>query len=235
MTTTYPQMDKLLTIARATIGYDERSDPCDNWTVFAGEVGHANCQPWCATWANAMFKRAGIWDLLPSHSAYTPTSFQGFKDKGQSISLSSTGLWRPGDVVYFKFPGLDRISHIGILEKVIDGDTIQDIEGNTNEAGSRTGGSVLRKARAKSMVAGIGRPKYTAVESAPAPVVPPWFVRGLTYFDGSDVARVRVKFGLPAAGGFSQDLAQKLIPWKKNKGLPATAVIDRATAIKIGA
>jgi len=51
----------------------------------------------------------------------------------------------PGDIVVYTF------SHIGIVESAAQG-SIHTIEGNTNEAGSREGTTVLRKVRANSNV-----------------------------------------------------------------------------------
>lgn len=152
--------DKVLNYARSQIGYNESSVPCQNSNKYAPMVGHANCNPWCCSFTNACFKQAGCWELLPSHSAFTPTSYQGFVDAGQAVDHRRPDLWLPGDVLYFKFPDFDRISHVGIMEKYIDLYDVQDLEGNTNYAGSRTGGSVLRKARKTSMVAGVGRPAW---------------------------------------------------------------------------
>jgi hypothetical protein len=152
--------DKVLHYAASQIGYSESESPCTNSNKYAPMVGHANCNPWCASFINACFKQAGCWELLPSHSAYTPTSFQGFVDEGQTVDHTRPELWLPGDVLYYEFPGMGRISHIGINEKYLGNDQVQDIEGNTNAAGSRTGGSVLRKARNTSMVKGVGRPDW---------------------------------------------------------------------------
>lgn len=155
------QRDKVLAFARSQIGYVEGAD---NWNRYAPRVGHAQNQPWCASYVNDCFKEAGVWHLLPNHSAYTPASAQGFINVHQTMDLHHPEFWHPGDVVYFEFPGMGRISHVGIVEKWlgrINGvPTIQTLEGNTNSAGSRTGGMVCRKTRPVSMVRVVGRPRW---------------------------------------------------------------------------
>ena len=68
--------------------------------------------------------------------------------------------------MFFRWPSLGRIAHVGIVEKVnIDGSYVT-IEGNTDIAGGRTGGRVMRQVR-RANIAGFGRPVYL-----PPPVEP---------------------------------------------------------------
>src|SRR5690606_16984634 len=66
------------------------------------------------------------------------------------------------------FPGMGRVSHVGIVEKVHGPRDITAIEGNTDAAGGRTGGKVMRKRRSGSIIDGFGRPAYTASSSGAA-------------------------------------------------------------------
>jgi len=52
----------------------------------------------------------------------------------------------PGDVLGIYFPNLNRIAHVGIVEKLM-GHWCVSIEGNTSVSGSREGDGVYRKIR----------------------------------------------------------------------------------------
>lgn len=159
---------QLLAEAKRWVGYDEGRN---NDNVFAPSVGHANHQPWCASYVCSMFKRLDALDLIPVPSAYTPSMYQGFVSKSQQIDARRPSLWKPGDIVFFKFPQLNRISHVGIYRASLGAGKVATYEGNTNSAGSRTGGSVLAKSRSISQIVGVGRPRYstTATKSTKAP------------------------------------------------------------------
>ncbi|HEV2890411.1 MAG TPA: CHAP domain-containing protein [Frankiaceae bacterium] len=139
----------VLALARKELGYDEGPN---NDNKFAKIAGHANHQPWCASFVVAMFREAGM--KLPSESAYTPAMAQGFKKAGCWTNRPSVGA-----VVFFQWPSMGRIAHVGIVESVRADGSIVTIEGNTNKKGSRTGGSVLRMAR-RANIAGYGIPAY---------------------------------------------------------------------------
>lgn len=71
----------------------------------------------------------------------------------------------PGD-------GVDRISHVGLVEAVNPDGTLTTIEGNTTSgtAGDqRMGGGVWRRRRATSAVVIYGHPAYAGAAAAPAP------------------------------------------------------------------
>jgi len=140
----------VLALARKELGYNEGPN---NDTKYAKQAGHANHQPWCATFVVAMFRAAGM--KLPSESAYTPAMANGFRN---------TGAWtnRPavGAVVFFQWPSMGRIAHVGIVESVRPDGAVITIEGNTNPKGSRTGGAVMRHVR-RANIAGYGIPRYS--------------------------------------------------------------------------
>lgn len=158
MSTTAPQgtLAAVLEVARRNIGFVEMPN---NGNPYAAVVGHANHQPWCASFLAAVFFRAGV--PLPSTSAYTPTMAAGFKRAGR---WSHTG--QKGDVVFFEWPSMGRIAHVGVVEEVRSDGSYLTIEGNTDSAGGRTGGRVMRQVR-RANIAGFGRPVYRV------PVVPP--------------------------------------------------------------
>jgi hypothetical protein len=137
--------------ARATIGQHE--DPFgSNLQPFAACAGHANGYPWCASWVVCMAKRAGV--SLPGTSAYTPSLANSFKADGRWGSRPSVGAF-----VFFTWPSMGRIAHVGIVEAVRADGSIVTIEGNTDAAGGRTGGRVMRHVR-RANITGYGYPRY---------------------------------------------------------------------------
>jgi hypothetical protein len=93
----------------------------------------------------------------PRGTAYTPAGAAWFRARGRWHATPQVG-----DLVFYDFPGdgVNRISHVGWVEQVT-ATTITAIEGNTNSAGSRDGGAVLRKVRARGpAIVGYGRPDY---------------------------------------------------------------------------
>lgn len=163
-------MIPIIAAAVGELGYTE-SPAGSNRTKYAKEAGHANGQPWCATFVVAMARRVGV--KLPSESAYTPTMAAGFK--------SLTKLPQPGDIAFFDFPDSKRrIQHVGIVESVnFAKATVTCIEGNTSPgtAGSQdNGGGVYRRTRPFAHVVGFGRPAYpkevvTMIHRVNAPAV----------------------------------------------------------------
>lgn len=146
----------VMAVARRNLGFIE--GPGNNENPYAPFVGHAQGQPWCASFVAAVFKRAGV--PLPSSSAYTPTMANGFKREGRWHSVG-----QPGDLAFFSWPGMGRIAHVGIVEKRLGNGRYQVIEGNTDTKGGRTGGRVMRQVR-QAHIAGFGRPAYA---TAPQP------------------------------------------------------------------
>ena len=151
--------DCVIREAAGEIGATE-SPPGSNRQPYAAEAGHANGQPWCASFVVAMMRRCGV--RLPSESPYTPTMAAGFRNTGTWQGRNSDV--NPGDVCFFDFPdSVDRIQHVGIVEQATD-DTVTCIEGNTSagSGGSQSnGGGVFRRTRSRSVVVGFGRPLYS--------------------------------------------------------------------------
>ena len=117
------------------------SPPGSNRTEFASEAGHANGQPWCATFLVAIARRVGL--ALPSESAYTPTMANAFRAAKRWV-----GTPLAGDIAFFDFPDAKRrIQHVGVVESST-ATTVTCIEGNTASgwAGSQdNGGGVWRR------------------------------------------------------------------------------------------
>jgi hypothetical protein len=150
MTTVEAVLDR----ARSQIGTSEHP-PGSNRVLYADWYGVHG--PWCAMFVSWCFYHEGL--PLTAETAkgfcYTPRGANWFRANGRWTSNPA-----PGHVVFFDFPGdgVDRISHVGIVERV-DGSAITTIEGNTDVAGGRTGGQVLRKVR-RGGVIGYGLPAY---------------------------------------------------------------------------
>jgi hypothetical protein len=154
----------VLRVAASELGYTETPV---NRTKFAAEAGHPNGAPWCMTFVQAMFKRAG--QPLPANSAscaYVANGFQSQKRYSRDPKV--------GDVVFFNFPGESGLfDHTGILES-FTATTVTCVEGNTSKPDGTNpgGGGVWRKTRPRSVVIGYGHPAYSATP-APAPPAAP--------------------------------------------------------------
>lgn len=129
--------EEVLDWFRGQIGYVEgpRND-----NKYAKIAGHANHQPWCASFIVAGFRSVGM--KLPNESAYTPTMLGAMKLAGTRINDPQVGA-----LAFLYFPSLGRVAHMGIVEKVRNDGRFETIEGNTDVKGGRTGGRVMRKVR----------------------------------------------------------------------------------------
>ena len=149
--------EKMVALAREEIGVSEvdgtncgpRVDVYKAATWLDADKGW----PWCAAFIcwlireaieeeEVLFKRprtAGAWDFENWAKQETSNGIELRKPTNEDI--------KAGDIVVFTF------SHIGIAVKDIDSSGyVVTIEGNTNGAGSREGGSVLEKKRHVSKI-----------------------------------------------------------------------------------
>lgn len=171
-------IEKLLAIADAEVGYLEKKSNSDldsktanagsnNYTKYARDLYPSlQGQAWCDMFVDWCFVRAfgqiSAKQLLGGgFSAYTPTSAQYYKDRGQYHKSGPL----PGDQIFFK--NSVRIYHTGIVTKVT-GDTVFTIEGNTS-AGSAVianGGAVCKKSYPLSTesIDGYGRADWALVD-----------------------------------------------------------------------
>jgi hypothetical protein len=144
-------MENFLGTARTEIGYRESGDnrtKYGNWYGMDGE-------PWCAMFVSWCADRCGLLDSAVPKFAYTPSGYRWYEDRGRAGRDP-----RPGSLVFFQFPGMGRICHVGLVEAVLPDGRIQTIEGNTDADGSRTGGGVWRKRRSTRTVVGYGHPNF---------------------------------------------------------------------------
>lgn len=174
-------VDKLLNTARGEMGYmEKRSDSqLDSKTANTGNANYTKYardlypslqgQPWCDMFVDWCFVQA--FGKVPARqllggdfSAYTPTSAQYYKDRGQYYKSEP----QPGDQIFFKNP--QRINHTGIVTEVTL-TKVRTIEGNTSEGAEivPNGGAVCAKEYSlnNTRIDGYGRPEWSLVE-APA-------------------------------------------------------------------
>lgn len=155
---------RVLEVARAELGQHE--DPFGSNRTKYGKWYGMNGVAWCNQFVTWVLHHAGA-EEIPKF-AYTPASEQWFRDHGAWKGRDYTP--KPGDLVWFNFPGdgVNRTSHIGIIEGNLADGRRATIEGNTNGAGGRTGGMVMRHNR--SVAGGIvGYGVITYQGGAPEP------------------------------------------------------------------
>jgi peptidoglycan hydrolase-like protein with peptidoglycan-binding domain len=147
--------DRILARARSQLGIQEKPfgsnrTPYSHWYGLIG--------PWCAMFVSWCFFHEGL--PLPASTArgfaYTPVGAAWFRRQGRWTRRPQVGA-----VIFFDFPGdgVDRISHVGIVERVNADGSPTCLEGNTNAPGGRTGGQVMRHRRSVGIV-GYGLPNY---------------------------------------------------------------------------
>lgn len=160
--------DQVLAAAAAELGTVE-SPANSNKTKYGRWYG-ADANPWCAMFVSWIFAHQGL--PLPASTskgfAYTPAGAAWFQKQGRW-----THTPRRGHVVFYDFPGdgVNRISHVGIVEKVNANGSIVAIEGNTspgNGGSQRDGGGVYRRTRSTGIV-GYGVPAYGPQEDDMTP------------------------------------------------------------------
>ena len=115
------RIERLLTVARAEVGYKEQGI---NFTKYGAWIG-MNGQPWCAMFVSWVGQKSNNGDIIP-RTASCIVGVNWFKQRG---------LWgntpQVGALIYF---GNGYPTHIGIVE-VVDraNQTITTIEGNAND------------------------------------------------------------------------------------------------------
>lgn len=174
---------QVISIAKNEIGYLEKKSNAsldsktanagsNNYTKYARDFAtfagaNFQGQAWCDMFVDWCFVQAfgvsAAKTLLGGFSAYTPTSAQYFKNKGQWHTSNP----KVGDVVFFK--NSTRINHTGLVIAV-SGGKITTVEGNTSAASGvvTNGGGVAQKSYSTgySKIAGYGRPAYSGTSSA---------------------------------------------------------------------
>lgn len=152
-------INKLLSVARAEIGYREGAD---NYTKYAADPMITKLygwtpqnQPWCCTFVNWCFLTAFGYDigsrLTYGGTAACANSANLFKNNG-----AFTNTPEPGDQAFFFSGG--GINHTGIVSEV-SGSSIKTIEGNYSDKVSLVSHNIMG-----NDVAGFGRPNWSLVQ-----------------------------------------------------------------------
>jgi hypothetical protein len=159
MAFTTAHRERLISVASSQLGAHE--EPANsNQTIYGAWYG-LDGNPWCAMFVSWAFCEALGASPFPASTskgfAYCPSGAAWFVRNGQWRDRSVTP--ERGWVVFFDFPGdgIGRISHVGIVTEPLPDGRVATIEGNTNAAGSRTGGTVLTHHRSPAGgIAGYG-------------------------------------------------------------------------------
>lgn len=98
--------------------------------------------PWCAAFVHFCLDSAEIKNTV---TAYSPTA-----QNKKNLVYYKARLIKPvesGDVFTIFFPTMGRIAHTGFVHRQINGSTVETVEGNSNDGGSRDGYGVFRRKR----------------------------------------------------------------------------------------
>tara|TARA_R110002126_G_C10207303_1_gene477620 strand:- start:20 stop:508 length:489 start_codon:yes stop_codon:yes gene_type:complete len=158
------KLNKFLKIAQSQIGVAEK----DGNKV---KYNKKNGQPWCGYFVNWCARKARV--KIPN-CIYTPAGKVGFQGLGTWFD-TATEKPLPGDIVFFDFPGGEKVDHVGIILEDNGDGTVTTIEGNTSPEKKPTGsqangGEVALRIRAYKAnnkrklnvyIVGFGRPKWS--------------------------------------------------------------------------
>lgn len=181
-------VERLLTVARAEIGYCEKrsSAQLDSQTANAGSANYTKYArdldaikniyngakqgfAWCDVFVDWCFiETFGV--ELALKLLCQPQKSTGAGCTYSAQFYKAAGRWQtgpqPGDQIFFTKDGGKNSNHTGIVERV-DGEKVYTIEGNTSSASGvvANGGAVCRKSYALSSasIMGFGRPNWSLV------------------------------------------------------------------------
>ena len=150
-------LTSVLAAARAEVGYVEGKN---NNNKFSKIAGHANNQPWCATFIRACFIKGKEEKAIPD-TAYCPHLEAWGRQHNRIVPLAEA---KKGDLVLFDFARKGIADHVGILNfdyNPTSPNLIRTIEGNTGSVSQTNGDSVSKKNRSVSLIRVIVRPKWS--------------------------------------------------------------------------
>jgi hypothetical protein len=150
-------------------GYKEtpsNKTPFNDWYF-----GKGTAQPWCATFVSHvlfhLWAKRGLPSPCPASVAkgfaYTPSGAAWFQKRGKWTKTPTSGA-----LVFFHWPSMGRIAHVGWVAKVDPDGSFWSWEGNTDVKGGRTGGRVIlqhRSAGSIGRLGGFGLIEYGAGEA----------------------------------------------------------------------
>lgn len=224
--------DALIGKAASQIGgYFPGNSPYGVWyDARRGNPNIYDAASFCAMGLSWCAEQVGALDIFPEH-AYTPSGAAWFRARGQ-FKIGTAGI-RRGDIVYFDWGTMGRISHVGIVESVNSDGSFNCIEFNTSGTASgnqRNGRAVVRKRRLSvGKRGGYGRPSYSGSASGGAPSTPEWYgsmgwrllQSGMS---GADVTALQKLVGVSADGVFGAQTKAAVVAWQKSRGLEADGV-----------
>lgn len=135
------------------------------WQELSGIPG-GGCA-WCQTFVNAS-AYVGVGRnrkrLNPAALGGYTVSVVDMADRGEhGLKRISLEAARPGDWLYFNWPGGDSVDHVGLFMSR-NGSTVYTLEGNTSAEGASgsqsNGGGVFRRTRDRSLIAAVVRPPF---------------------------------------------------------------------------
>lgn len=207
-----PSAASLLGLAKRHLGYTE--GPKDNQTPFGAWTG-TDFQPWCHAFLSKILDEEGVGC---GRIAYCPAGVAWFRERSQLFNTP-----QPGDAFYLFFPKKGRYAHTGFVETV-DGGWIVTCEGNSNRAGSRTGGSVVSLRRQWEGTRTVfGRPTFTGAGVEPSssatsgvPILEGVLKNGSK---GERVTQMQGKLGIAADGDFGPKTEEAVKAFQQSRGL----------------
>jgi hypothetical protein len=124
---------------------------------------------WCHQFVSWGAYVSGLLGTVIPKEMYTPSGENFFEARSRKVATPQAG-----DLFYVYNASLGRVSHVGVVEKVLSGSRVQTLEGNTNNSGSDQGNGVYRLTRTISSRLRFYRPNYAlAVKAAPPAAKPP--------------------------------------------------------------
>lgn len=171
---------RVIATARSQLGYVERPVNRTKYGDWYGMDG----VPWCAIWVSWVFWHAG-------HPLPRITTAKGFAFVPEIVRYGrETGTWHlgvkgvtPGDIAVWQFAsGPDRPNHVSLVAErgLLSDGRLHSLDGNSNTAGSRTGGGVVELFRRTGFLGYVRvtdknpprptPPQETAVTAARAPI-----------------------------------------------------------------
>lgn len=154
-------IQKVISSAVSHLGYQEGAN---NDNKFAAIAGHANHQPWCATFINAIFKEGGEHAAIPNSASCEFIEAWGVKGNRTRTKVTA----KRGDLILMDFTKSGKSQHIGIAIHDFDPktNTIQTIEGNTGEKSQANGDGVYKKKRQLEFIRAVIRPNWSDANEA---------------------------------------------------------------------
>ncbi len=117
------------------------------------KVGFQKGQAWCAYFSELVFKEAypeKAKELDKLFSASAVQTYKNFTHKENGLGYSENQLPEVGNLVIWQNQKAGEpqwTGHAGIVVSVIDSETFESVEGNTNDGGGREGYIVAKRTR----------------------------------------------------------------------------------------